>query len=86
MKRNIPFEFEGKSMETETKRSSKFSKGGKASVEQILGSEERKTSKKEYLDSQTRILVRKLTIRVRLFDNRLTSPYNEHLGLQRQIH
>ena len=34
------FEFEGKSMETETTTRPKFTKRGKATVEQILGSEE----------------------------------------------
>ena len=41
MKRSLPFVFEVKSVETETTTSLKLPHGGKASVEQILGSEER---------------------------------------------
>ena len=41
------FELDGKSMKTETKTWSEFPDGGKAIVEQILASEERKKSKKE---------------------------------------
>ena len=39
------FEFDGKLMETETTKWSKFPNGGKAIVKQTLGSEERKKSK-----------------------------------------
>ena len=39
------FEFYGKSMETDTTTWSEFSNGGKAIVEQILGSEERNKSR-----------------------------------------
>ena len=40
-------EFIGKSMETETTTWSEYSNGGRAIVEQILASEERKKSKKQ---------------------------------------
>ena len=40
-------EFDGKSMETETATWSKFSNRGKAIVEQIIGSEERKSPKEQ---------------------------------------
>ena len=64
MKWDILFEFIGKSMETETKTWSEFPKGGKAIVEQILGPEERKKSKRAGLwESQ----VGKLTVWVMLF-------------------
>ena len=45
MKRGIPFEFGRKSMETETTTWSDFFNGGKATVEQILVSEEKKSKK-----------------------------------------
>ena len=48
MKKAPPFQFNRKSMETET-ATSKFPNGGKAIVEQILLSEERKKSKKAEL-------------------------------------
>ena len=40
------FEFEGKSMENETTTWSEFFNGGKATTEQILGSDERNRSKR----------------------------------------
>ena len=40
------WEFDGKSMETETKTWSEFPNGGKAILELILASEERKKSKR----------------------------------------
>ena len=41
-------EFDGKSMETETTKSSEFPKGGKAIPEQILPSEERNPKEQDY--------------------------------------
>ena len=62
------FEFDRKSMETETKTWSEFPNKGKAFVEQILVSEERNKSKRLVLwESQTGIRVGKLTIWVRPF-------------------
>ena len=56
-------EFHRTSMETETTIWSEFHNGGKAIVEQILLSEERKKSKRAGLwESQWWILVGKLTI------------------------
>ena len=56
------FVFDGKSMETET-ATSDFLSGGKAIVEQILGSEEINQSKRAGLgESQSEIWVGKLTI------------------------
>ena len=43
------FEYDEKSMETETKTGLEFPNGGKAIVEQILASEERKKSKRARL-------------------------------------
>ena len=63
------FEFIGKSMETETRTWSEFSKGGKAFVGQILMSEGRNKSKRAGLwKSHLGIHVGKLTIWVRSFD------------------
>ena len=63
-----PFEFEGKSMETETTWS-EFYKEGKAIVEQIPASEEINKSKTAGLwESQSGIWIGKLTIWVRLFE------------------
>ena len=42
MKRGIHFEFNGKSMETETTTQSEFANGGKAIVGQILASKQKK--------------------------------------------
>ena len=68
MEWGICSEFVGKSMETETKWS-KFPNGGKVIVEHILASEERKKSKSGGLwESQSGILVGKLTIWVRSFE------------------
>ena len=62
-------EYDGKSLETETTTWSEFPKGGKAIVEQILASEERKKSKRAGLwESQSGIRVGKLTIWVRSFE------------------
>ena len=62
-------EFYGKSMETETTTWSEFPNGGKAIVEQILASEERKKSKRAGpWESQSGIRVGKLTIWVRSFE------------------
>ena len=59
-------ELVGKSMETETTTWSEFANGGKAIVEQILVSEERKKSKRAWLyESQSGIQIGKLTIWVR---------------------
>ena len=56
-------EFDGKSMETETKTWSEFPNGGKAIVEQILASEEKNKSKRAGLwESQSGIRVGKFTI------------------------
>ena len=60
------FEFNGKSMETETTKWSEVPNGGKAIVEQILASEERKKSKRAGVwESHSGIQVEKLTIWVR---------------------
>ena len=62
-------EYDGKSMETETTTWSEFPNGGKAIVEQILASEERKKSKRAGLwESQSGIQVGKLTTWSRLFE------------------
>ena len=45
MKKMIPIEFKGMSIETEATTQSEFHKGGKATVEQILGSKGTKKSK-----------------------------------------
>ena len=65
----LSFEFDGKSMETETTTWSEFSNGGKAIVKQILASEERNKSKRAVLwDSEWRVRVGKLTIWVGSFE------------------
>ena len=65
----LSFEFDGKSMETETTTWSEFSNGGKAIVKQILASEERNKSKRAVLwDSESRMRVGKLTIWVGSFE------------------
>ena len=67
MKRASCYEFDGKSMETETW--SEFSNGGKAIVEQILALEEiNKCKRAGLLESQSGIRVGKLTIWVRSFE------------------
>ena len=59
-------EYDGKSMEIETTTWSEFSNGGKAIVEQILVSEERKKFKRAGLwESQPGMWVGKLTMWVR---------------------
>ena len=59
-------EYDGKSLETETTTWSEFPKGGKAIVEQILASEQRKKSKRAGLwESQSGIQVGKLSSWVR---------------------
>ena len=66
------FEFIGKSMETETTTWSEFPNGGKAIVEQILVSEERKKSKKVGLqESQSEIQVGKCGSNLNYFTLRL---------------
>ena len=63
------FELDGKSMKTDTKTWSEFPDEGKAIIEQILASEERKKSKREGLqESQSAMREGKLTIRVRSFE------------------
>ena len=62
-------EYNGKSMETETKTWSEFPNRGKAIVEQILASEERSKSKRAGLrESQSGIQVGMLTIWERSFE------------------
>ena len=62
-------EFDQKSTEIKTATWSEFPNGGKAIVEQILASEERKKSKRVGLwESQSGIQVGKLTIWVRSFE------------------
>ena len=62
------FDFDGKAMESET-TTSEFPKGGKAIVEQMLGSEEGNKSKRAGLwESQSGIQVGKLTIWERSFE------------------
>ena len=62
-------EFDGKSMETETATWSEFPNGGKAIVEQILTSEEiNKCVRAGLWESQSGILVGKLTVWVRSFE------------------
>ena len=57
------FEFDGKSMKTETTTWSEFPNGGKVIVEQILATEEINKSKKAGLwESQSGIQVGKLTL------------------------
>ena len=60
-------EFDGKSMETETTWS-EFPNGGKAIVEQILASERNKSKRAGLWESQSGILVGKLTTWVRSFE------------------
>ena len=60
-------EYDVKSMETETTTWSEFLNGGKAIVEQILASEERKKSKTAGLwESQSGIRAGKLTIWIKI--------------------
>ena len=60
------FEFEGKSLETETKE---VLDEGKANIEQVIGSKERTKHKWVGLwESQSWILARKSTISVELFE------------------
>ena len=62
-------EYDGKSTETDKTTWSEFLNGGKAVVEQILASEEINKSKRAGLwESQSEMLVGKLTIWVRLFE------------------
>ena len=62
-------EFDGKSMETETRTWSEFPNGGKAIVKQILALKVKKKSKRAGLwESQSGIWVGKLTIWVRSFE------------------
>ena len=69
MKRDIPFEFDGKSVETVTIIWSEFPNGEKPIVEQILVSEEINKSKRAGLwASQSGIRVAKLTIWVTSFE------------------
>ena len=64
-------EFDRKSMEAETTTWSEFPNGGKVIVEQIIASEERNQSKRAGLwESQYRIRVVKLAIRVRLSETK----------------
>ena len=66
MKKGTPFKFEGNSMETETTTWSEFSNGGKGTVEQTLGLDERNKSKRVRLwGSQSGFRVWKLTIWVK---------------------
>ena len=63
------YEYDGKSLETETTTWSEFPNGGKDIVEQILASEEINISKRAGLwESQSEIWVEKLTIWVRPFE------------------
>ena len=63
------YEFDRKSMETETTTWSELPNGGKAIVEQILESEEKNKSKRAGLwESQSGIWVGKLTMWVRPFE------------------
>ena len=69
IKRGIPWWIDGKSMETEKTAWSEFPNGGKAVVEQILASEERKKSKRAGLwESHSGIRVGKLAIWERSFE------------------
>ena len=83
------FEFDGKSIETETTTWSEFPNGGKVIVEQILASEEINPKEQNY-ENQSGIRVGKLTTWVRSFEiynrvhqvdqfhqNRKASPYDE---------
>ena len=63
MKQASRFDFDGKSMETDTTTWSEFPYGWKAIVEQIIASEKRNKSKRKGLwESQPEIRMRKLTI------------------------
>ena len=63
------YEYDGKSMKTETTTWSEFPNGGKAIAERMLESEERNKSKIAGLwESQSGIRVRKLTTWVRSFE------------------
>ena len=63
------FEYDGKSMDTETKTWSEFPNGGKTIVEQMLVPEERKKSKRAGLwESQSGNRVGKLTTWLRSFE------------------
>ena len=87
-------------MKTETATWPECHNGGKAIVEQLLASEERKKSKRTGLwESQSQIQVGMLTIQVRSFEietrvhqvyqfhqNRLAGPYDGSLNLQRKTH
>ena len=73
--RTSHFEYDGKSMETETTTWAEFPNGGKVIVEQIVASEEWEKSKRAGLwESQSRIWVGKLTIWVRSFITEFTRP------------
>ena len=85
-------------METETTTWSEFLNGGKAIAEQMLASEERSKSKRQW-ESQSEIGVGKLTVCVRSFEiteftrlissTRIAKPvldYDGHQSLQRQKH
>ena len=77
MKWGIHYEFDGKSMETETTTWSEFPNEGKPIVEQILASEERNKSKKSGIwESQSGIRVGKLTIWARSFEFTRTIGYS----------
>ena len=63
------WEYDGKSMETETTIWPEFPNGGKAIVEQTLASEERNKSKRAGLwESQSEISLGKLAIWLRSFE------------------
>ena len=63
------YEYDGKSMETETTAWSELNNGGEAIVEEILTPEERKKSKRAGLwESQSGTRVGKLAIWVRSFE------------------
>ena len=62
------FEFDGKSLETETITWSGFPNGGEVIVEQILASEEINKSKRVDWEPQSGMQVGKLTIWVRSFE------------------
>ena len=69
MKQTSHCEFDVESMENERTTRSEFPNGGKAIVEQLLASEEKNKSKRAVLwESQSGILVGKLTIWVRSFE------------------
>ena len=69
-----PISRDRKSMETEAMPCSEFSNGGKAIVEQMLASEERKKSKRAgLLESQSGLRVQQV---YQCHLNRLASPYD----------